>query len=67
MYTGTLIQDLMAAVERAERRAEQQRLADERELHAIFAMQIPALQIPTMQISAMQIPVETDGVFQGAA
>jgi len=57
MYKGTLIQELMAAVERAERRAEQRRLAEERELHAIFAMQGPA----------MQIPVETDGVFQGAA
>jgi hypothetical protein len=41
MYTGTLIQELMATVERASLRAEQQRLAEERELQAIFAMQIP--------------------------
>lgn len=41
MYTGTLIRDLMAAVERAELRAEQGRMADEQELRAIFAMEIP--------------------------
>ena len=44
MYTGTLINDLMATVERAEQKAEQQRVAYERELHAIFAMQIPLSQ-----------------------
>jgi len=41
MYTGTLITDLMATVERAEQKAEQQRVAYERELRTIFAMQIP--------------------------
>ena len=41
MYTGTLIRDLMATVELAVFRAEQQRLSDEQELRAIFAMQIP--------------------------
>lgn len=41
MYTGTLIKDLMATVERAEQRAERQRIADEQELRTIFAMQIP--------------------------
>ena len=41
MYTGTLIRDLMATVERAELRAEQRRDAYERELHDIFAMPIP--------------------------
>ena len=41
MYTGTLIRDLMATVERAESQAEQQRVAEEQELRAIFAMQIP--------------------------
>jgi hypothetical protein len=40
MYTGTVIRDLMAAVERAEERAEQLRIAEEQELHSIFAMQI---------------------------
>ena len=41
MYTGTLIEELMAAVELAEQSVERQRLADERELRTIFAMQIP--------------------------
>ena len=41
MYTGTLISDLMATVERAEQRAEQQRVVFEQELHAIYSMQIP--------------------------
>ncbi|PYX50721.1 MAG: hypothetical protein DMG79_05125 [Acidobacteria bacterium] len=44
MYTGTLINDLMAAGERAGRRARQQQIAEQiaeqRELHEIFAMQI---------------------------
>jgi hypothetical protein len=40
MYTGTLINDLMATVQRAEQKAEQQRVAYERELHAIFTMQV---------------------------
>jgi len=53
MYTGTLIRDLMATVERAEFRAEQQRLTEERELRAIFAMQIPV--------------AEAGEIFQGAA
>ncbi len=35
MYTGTLIRDLMAAVERAEQREEQKRIADERELQGV--------------------------------
>lgn len=58
MHTGTLIQDLMLTVERAELRSEQQRIADELELKAIFAMQIPATEIQG-----------TDGetVFMGAA
>ena len=45
MYTGTLITDLMAAVKWAEiqaaHRAELRRIAEEQELQAIFAMQIP--------------------------
>ncbi len=53
MYTGTLIGDLMATVEQAELRAEQQRVAVDQELHAIFAMQIPV--------------TEGDQVFMGAA
>jgi hypothetical protein len=44
MYTGTLIRDLMAAVERAEMRAEQRRLVDERELERLYRLQGPALE-----------------------
>jgi hypothetical protein len=40
MYKGTLIQDLMAMVDRAEARAEQAQLAEQRELHEIFSMEI---------------------------
>ncbi len=40
MFTGTLISDLMATVDRAEQKAERRRIADDRELHAIFSMQI---------------------------
>jgi hypothetical protein len=53
MYTGTIITDLMAAVDRAERRALQNRIADDRELHEIYAMQIPI--------------TEGDGLLLGAA
>jgi hypothetical protein len=42
MYTGTLISELMAMVDRVERRAEQQRLTEE--LHEIFTMQIPVAE-----------------------
>ena len=45
MYTGTLIRDLMAAVERAEQSARQKRLADEMELRRIFELQLPPMQI----------------------
>jgi len=41
MFTGTVIQDLMAIVDRAEQRAERQQSAVERELREIFAMRIP--------------------------
>ncbi|MFZ0864040.1 MAG: hypothetical protein ABR881_23795 [Candidatus Sulfotelmatobacter sp.] len=51
MYTGTLISDLMATVERAEQKARQ--IVMEQELHAIFAMQIPRTQ--------------SDQIFMGAA
>jgi hypothetical protein len=53
MHTGTLIGDLMATVERVEGAGQQQEAADQQELHAIFAMQIPATQ--------------SDQVFMGAA
>jgi hypothetical protein len=53
MHTGTLISDLTATVERAGQKAEQKRIAEEQELHAIFTMQIPGTQ--------------GDQVFMGAA
>jgi hypothetical protein len=53
MYTGTMIEDLMATVERAEQRAERQGIADEQELQTIFSMQIPL--------------TDGDPVFWGAA
>jgi len=39
MYTGTLINDLMATAERVGQKAEQDRMTEE--LHEIFTMQIP--------------------------
>ncbi len=53
MHTGTIIAELMAAVDRAERRALENRVAEDRELHEIFAMQLPV--------------VEGDGLLVGAA
>jgi len=53
MYTGTMIEDLIAAVDRVGQRSEQQRIADDQELHAIYAMQIPV--------------IDGDRVFMGAA
>ena len=41
MYTGTLIEDLMAAVDQAQVKVEQRRVAEASELHEIFSMQIP--------------------------
>jgi len=53
MYTGTLIKDLVATVERAERGAEQRRIVDESELQRLFELQVPQMQ--------------TESVFAGAA
>jgi hypothetical protein len=44
MYTGTLIKDLMATVERAERGAQQKRIVDELELQRLFELQPPQMQ-----------------------
>jgi hypothetical protein len=41
MYTGTLINDLMAMVERAERSTFQKRIVDEMELLRMFELQAP--------------------------
>ncbi|HSY91631.1 MAG TPA: hypothetical protein VK812_09680 [Candidatus Binatus sp.] len=58
MFTGTLINDLMAAVDRVEHKAEQRRITDDRELQAIFSMQIPLTEGQRMF---------TGQVFMGAA
>ena len=44
MYTGTLIRELLATVERVEYRVRAQQVADERELRMLFEMQIPHMQ-----------------------
>lgn len=43
MYTGTLIKDLMATVERAEQGAQQKRIADEMELQRLFELRVPRM------------------------
>jgi len=43
MYTGTLIKDLMGTVERAERGAQQRRIAEEIELRRLFNLQDPQI------------------------
>jgi hypothetical protein len=44
MYTGTLINDLMATVERAERGAFQKRVDDEMELRRMFELQVSEIR-----------------------
>jgi hypothetical protein len=53
MYTGTLISELMATVERVGQKTREQRTAEQEELHMIFSMQIPV--------------TESDQMFMGAA
>jgi len=43
MYTGTLIKDLVATVERAERSALRKRLIDEMELLRMYELQVPEM------------------------
>jgi hypothetical protein len=57
MYTGTLIKDLMAAVERVEQSAQQKRLGEEMELRRMFELQTPRTQRER----------EPERVFAGAA
>jgi hypothetical protein len=52
MYTGTMIHDLMATVERAERRARQQQAAEERELQQLFDLQVPVMQDERFYVGA---------------
>ncbi len=44
MYTGTLIEDLMAAVERAEKLVQQKRVAEEPDFRQLFALPSPEAQ-----------------------
>jgi hypothetical protein len=44
MYTGTLIRDLLATVERAEHKAWQKQLADDREFQTLLMSHISRLQ-----------------------
>jgi hypothetical protein len=41
MYTGTLIKDLMAVVERAEQGAQTKRMSEETELRRLFDLHTP--------------------------
>ena len=43
MYTGTMIQDLMATVERAEKRAQFKQYADEIELQQLFDLPVATM------------------------
>ncbi len=52
MYTGTLIKDLVATVERAERGAQQKRLADEMELRHMLDLQVPQMHSETVYAGA---------------
>ena len=46
MYTGTLIKDLMATVERAERSVLRKRLADKMELLRMYGLQTEQMSEP---------------------
>jgi hypothetical protein len=52
MYTGTLIEDLMAVVERAEQGDQKKRMSEEMELRQLF-------DLPT--------PQQAERIFAGAA
>jgi hypothetical protein len=53
MYTGTLIKDLMATVERAEQSVQQKRITEETELERWFELRSPG--------------IDREPVFAGAA
>jgi len=52
MYTGTLIKDLMATVERAERGAQQKRIADAMELQRLYELRLPHMQSEPVLVGA---------------
>jgi hypothetical protein len=52
MYTGTLIRDLMAVVERAEQGAQRKQIVDELELQRLFELQVPQVQSEQVLVGA---------------
>ena len=52
MYTGTLIQELMMTVERAERLVRQRQITDEQELQRLFELQVPVMQGESILVGA---------------
>jgi hypothetical protein len=52
MYTGTLIKDLVATVERAELGLLSKRIADEMELRRMFELQAPQMQSEPVLVGA---------------
>jgi len=44
MYMGTLIQELMTTVERAERLVRQRQITEQQELQRLFELQVPVMQ-----------------------
>jgi hypothetical protein len=52
MYTGTLIKDLVATVERAELGVFRKRLVDEMELERIFELQVPQMRSEQVLVGA---------------
>jgi len=52
MYTGTLIKELMATVERAEQGLLQKRLVEEMELRRMFELQVPQMRSETIYAGA---------------
>ncbi len=52
MYTGTLIKELMATVQRAEQSAERKRLAEASELYRIYALQVPVMEADQILMGA---------------
>lgn len=53
MYTGTLIRDLVATVDRVEQKVQLNQEATQKELHEIFSMQI--------------LIADSDRIYMGAA
>jgi hypothetical protein len=52
MYTGTLIRELMAVVERAEQGAQRKQIVDELELQRLFELQVPQVQSEQVLVGA---------------